>query len=130
VVPAGTEGAVLNAGPDGSCLAGVALAPRTADDDGDFVQVVLADGQDEVIRVHDQGQEAGGTRPGSAFEGGSVVFVIGTSETRDGCTYPEPREDALSPRGQRCLAAGDHVRHFYRERRYGHVRVSSRLAGS
>ena len=103
VVPVGAEGPVLGARLDGSCLVEVALAPQTADDDGDFVQVVLADGQYEVIRVHDQDQ--GGTRPGSAFEGGSAVFVIGASENRDGyeitSLYPKPREDVLPPRGQR-----------------------------
>jgi hypothetical protein len=103
VVPAGAEGAVLDARPDGSCLVEVALAPQTADDDGDFVQVVLADGQYEVIQVHDQ--EAGGTRPGSAFEGGSVAFVTGASQNRDRhaitSMYPKPREDALPPYGQR-----------------------------
>ena len=62
VVPAGAEGAALNARPGGLLLAGVALAPQTADDDGDFGQAVPGDGQYEVIRVHDQDQ--GGTRPG------------------------------------------------------------------
>ena len=97
VVPAGAEGA----GPDGSRLAGVALAPQTAADDGDFVQVVLGQ-QYEVIRVHDHDQ--GGTRPGSAFKGGSVVFVTGPSQNRDGyeitSTYPKPREDALPTYGR------------------------------
>lgn len=53
-IPAGMEGAVLDAKPDGSILAEFAFAPQTADSDGDFVQGVLTAGQYEIIRVHNQ----------------------------------------------------------------------------
>jgi hypothetical protein len=49
-VLAGAVGTVLAVKPDGTCLVEVALAPQTADSDGDFVQVVLATGQYEVVR--------------------------------------------------------------------------------
>jgi hypothetical protein len=45
------RGAVLDAKPDGSCLAEFAFAPQTADTDGDFVQAVLTKGQYEIIRA-------------------------------------------------------------------------------
>ena len=50
-IPLGAEGVVLEAKPDGTCLAELLLAPRTSDRDGDFVPVVLAEGQYEVIRA-------------------------------------------------------------------------------
>jgi hypothetical protein len=40
-------GPVLHAEPAGTCLAESAFAPQTADTDGDFVQGVLTEGQDE-----------------------------------------------------------------------------------
>ena len=49
-IPAGLRGAVLDAKPDGTCLAEFALAPQTADTDGDFFQAVLTQGQYEIIR--------------------------------------------------------------------------------
>jgi hypothetical protein len=45
------RGAVLDAKPDGTCLAEFAFAPQTADTDGDFVQAVLTEGQYEIIRA-------------------------------------------------------------------------------
>lgn len=41
-VPAGMRGAVLDAMPGGGILAGFAVAPQTAESDGDFVQGVLS----------------------------------------------------------------------------------------
>jgi hypothetical protein len=49
-VPAGMEGVVLEAKPDGTCLVEVAVTPQTADQDGDFVQAVLTEGQYEIIK--------------------------------------------------------------------------------
>jgi hypothetical protein len=48
-IPAGVEGMVLEAKPDGTCLVELALTPQTADHDGDFAQAVLAEGQYEII---------------------------------------------------------------------------------
>jgi len=48
------EGAVLDAQPDGTILAEFSFASQTAGTDGDFVLGVLAEGQYEVIRIHDQ----------------------------------------------------------------------------
>ena len=48
-IPAGMEGAVLEVMPDGACLVELAFRPQTADQDGDFVQAVLAEGQYEII---------------------------------------------------------------------------------
>lgn len=48
-IPAGMEGVVLEAKPDGTCLVELAFTPQTADQDGDFVQAVLAEGQYEII---------------------------------------------------------------------------------
>jgi hypothetical protein len=48
-IPAGMKGTVLEARPDGSCLAEFAFAPQTADSDGDFVQGILTRDQYEVI---------------------------------------------------------------------------------
>ena len=49
IIPAGTEGVVLEARADGTCLVELALAPQTSGRDGDFVQAVLAEGQYQVI---------------------------------------------------------------------------------
>jgi hypothetical protein len=49
-IPAGMEGVVLEAKPDGTCLVELTFTPQTADQDGDFVQAVLAEGQYEVIK--------------------------------------------------------------------------------
>jgi hypothetical protein len=49
-IPAGMEGVVLEAKPDGTCLVELAFTPQTADQDGDFVQAILAEGQYEVIK--------------------------------------------------------------------------------
>lgn len=43
-IPAGMEGTVLDAKPDGRILVGFAFTPQTADSDGDFVQGVLTAG--------------------------------------------------------------------------------------
>jgi hypothetical protein len=53
-IRAGMEGAVLDANPDGSILVEFALAPQTADTDGDFVLGDLTAGQYEVTRVYNQ----------------------------------------------------------------------------
>ncbi len=47
-IPAGI-GAVLEVLPDGTCLVELAFRPQTADQDGDFVQAELAEGQYEII---------------------------------------------------------------------------------
>jgi hypothetical protein len=49
-IPAGTKGVVLEAKPDGTCLVEVVFTPQTADQDGDFVQAVLSEGQYEIIK--------------------------------------------------------------------------------
>jgi len=49
-IPAGAEGMVLEARPDGACLVEVTLAPQTESHDGDFVQTVLAQDQYEIIQ--------------------------------------------------------------------------------
>lgn len=49
-IPAGMEGVVLEAKPDGTCLVELAFRPQTADQDGDFVQAVLVEGQYEIIK--------------------------------------------------------------------------------
>jgi hypothetical protein len=54
VIPAGTEGAVLEARPDGSCLIEIAFSPQTADADGDFAQVLLTEGQYVIIESRNQ----------------------------------------------------------------------------
>jgi hypothetical protein len=48
-IPAGMEGVVLEANPDGTCLVEVTFTPQTADRAGDFGQAVLAEGQYEII---------------------------------------------------------------------------------
>ena len=42
---------MLQARPDGSCLAEFAFTPQTADTDGDFVQGILTQDQYEIIRA-------------------------------------------------------------------------------
>jgi len=49
-IPAGTEGMVLEARPDGTCLVEVTLMPQTASDDGDFAQIVITPDQYEIIQ--------------------------------------------------------------------------------
>jgi hypothetical protein len=49
-IPAGMEGVVLEAMPDGACLVEVAFAPQTADSDGDFAQALVAEDQYEIIQ--------------------------------------------------------------------------------
>jgi hypothetical protein len=49
-IPAGTEGVVLEAMPDGACLVEVAFAPQTADSDGDFAQAMVAGDQYEIVQ--------------------------------------------------------------------------------
>lgn len=49
-IPAGMEGVVLEARPDGTCLVELAFTPQTADHDGDFVQAVLIEGQYEILK--------------------------------------------------------------------------------
>lgn len=49
-IPAGVKGVVLEAKPDGTCLVELTLTPQTADQDGDFVQAVLTEGQYEIIK--------------------------------------------------------------------------------
>ena len=49
-VPAGMNGVVIHAKPDGTCLAEFAFTPQTAGSDGDFVQAVLTEGQYKVIQ--------------------------------------------------------------------------------
>jgi hypothetical protein len=48
-IPAGTDGMVLEARPDGTCLVEVTLTPQTASHDGDFAQTVLTQDQYEII---------------------------------------------------------------------------------
>lgn len=50
VIPAGKEGVVLEAMPDGTCLVELTFTPQTADQEGDFVLAELTEGQYEVIR--------------------------------------------------------------------------------
>jgi hypothetical protein len=50
-IPTGMKGTVLEARPDGSCLAEFAFAPQTADTDGDFVQGILTRDQYEIIEI-------------------------------------------------------------------------------
>jgi hypothetical protein len=45
------KGTVLEARPDGSCLAEFAFAPQTADTNGDFVQGILTRDQYEIIEI-------------------------------------------------------------------------------
>jgi hypothetical protein len=50
-VPAkGAGWVVLEAKPDGTCVVELAFTGQTADQDGDFVQAVLAEGQYEIIQ--------------------------------------------------------------------------------
>jgi len=50
-VPAGMQGVVLEAMPDGTCLVELTFRPQTAGQDGDFVLAELAEGQYEVIEL-------------------------------------------------------------------------------
>jgi hypothetical protein len=50
-IPAGMTGTVLEARPDGSCLAEFSFAPQTADSDGDFAQGILTRDQYETIEA-------------------------------------------------------------------------------
>jgi hypothetical protein len=50
-IPVGMRGTVLEARPDGSCLAEFAFAPQTVESDGDFVQGILARDQYEIIET-------------------------------------------------------------------------------
>jgi hypothetical protein len=63
IIPAGAEGTVLETMPDGSCLAELQLLPPTGEDDvddyrqamlaeGNFPQVVLTEGEYEIIQAH------------------------------------------------------------------------------
>jgi len=58
-IPAGMEGAVMEVMPDGTCLAELAFRPQTADQDGDFVLALLAEGQYEIIRHWIGGRRSG-----------------------------------------------------------------------
>ena len=58
-IPAGMEGAVMEVMPDGTCLAELAFRPQTADQDGDFVLALLAEGQYEIIRHWSGGRRSG-----------------------------------------------------------------------
>jgi hypothetical protein len=49
IIPAGTEGVVLEARADGTCLVELALTPQTSSRDGDFMQAVFVKGQYQVI---------------------------------------------------------------------------------
>ena len=51
IIPVGMKGTVLEARPDGSCLAEFAFAPQTADTDGDFVQGILTRDQYEISEI-------------------------------------------------------------------------------
>ena len=46
---AGMKGTVLEARPDGTCLAEFAFTPQTEESNGDFVQGILSRGQYEII---------------------------------------------------------------------------------
>ena len=48
-IPAGMKGTVLEARPDGSCLAEFAFTPQTEESNGDFAQGILSRGQYEII---------------------------------------------------------------------------------
>lgn len=48
IIPAGTEGLVLEVNPSGTYLVDVTIRPATDTDDGDFDQATLADGQFEI----------------------------------------------------------------------------------
>jgi hypothetical protein len=48
-VPVGMVGAVMEVLLDGTCLVDLAFRPQTADQDGDFVLALLAEGQYEII---------------------------------------------------------------------------------
>jgi hypothetical protein len=48
-IPAGTEGVVLEARPDGTCLVELAFTAQSTEQDGDYMQAVLTEGQYEII---------------------------------------------------------------------------------
>jgi hypothetical protein len=48
IIPAGTDGLVLEVNPSGTYLVEVTLRRATDTDDGDFDQATLADGQFEI----------------------------------------------------------------------------------
>lgn len=50
IIPPGAQGMILEARPDGTCLVEVTLTPQTDSHDGDFVQIVLTQGQYEIIQ--------------------------------------------------------------------------------
>jgi hypothetical protein len=50
-IPAGAEGTILEARPDGTCLAEVTLTPQTDGQEGDFAQIVLAQDEYEIIQA-------------------------------------------------------------------------------
>jgi hypothetical protein len=49
IIPAGTDGLVLEVNPSGTYLVDVTLRPATDTDDGDFDQATLANGQFEIV---------------------------------------------------------------------------------
>jgi hypothetical protein len=49
IIPAGTDGLVLEVNPSGTYLVEVTLRRATDTDDGDFDQATLADGQFEIM---------------------------------------------------------------------------------
>jgi hypothetical protein len=59
-IPAGTQGMVLEARPDGTCLVEVTFLPQTASHDGDFAQAVLAEDQYEIIQPSPAARLPGG----------------------------------------------------------------------
>lgn len=63
------RGAVLEVMPDGTCLVKLAIRPQTAYQDGDFVQVVLTQGQYEIIDSSVSGPQAWTCAGQSANEG-------------------------------------------------------------
>ena len=61
-IPAGMEGAVLEARPDGTCLVEVAFTPQTPGHDGDFAVVRVTAGQYEITSRWTSNPEADGRR--------------------------------------------------------------------
>lgn len=70
VIPAGADGVVLMAWPDGACLAEFALRPQSAGHDGEPARAALAASQYEVTG------RPGGARPGQ------VVLALTPGELR------------------------------------------------
>jgi hypothetical protein len=50
VIPAGMEGLVLKAMPDGTCLVELAFRPQRANRDGDFALAALPAGQYDIVK--------------------------------------------------------------------------------